>query len=175
MSYIITVFLSLFTTSDEAEALQRTAPRYLTAETAMENLMAARVSAAIYEVDADLLLSTAFFESRYKTDVVGPVVRGKTACGVMQPIMETKCVPQTLFEGYLIGAKHLQDWYRACRGDERCALLGYGGGYTLINACAEGPVMRVRGSRDVDICTIPEVRLHRARWIKKERAKRSQS
>jgi len=141
----------------------------------MENLQAARVAAVLFDVDADMLLSTAYFESRYTVDVVGPVVRGKTACGIMQPIMETKCVPQTLLEGYLIGAKHLQNWYRACRGNERCALLGYGGGYTLINACAEGPVMRERGGRDVDICTIPEVRLHRARWIKKERTKGSNS
>jgi hypothetical protein len=175
MSIIAAVLVFLFTSPNDADALRRTAPNDLTAPAAMEHLTSARIAASFYGIDADMLLSTAYFESRYTSSVVGPVVAGKTACGVLQPTMETKCVGQTVLEDYLDGAKHLQDWYRACRGNERCALLGYGGGYALIKSCAEGPVMRERGGRKVDLCTIPDIRQFRARWIKKERAKRSNS
>jgi hypothetical protein len=175
MSIIAAVLVLLFSSSDDADALRRTAPDDLTSVAAAEHLAAARFAAEVYGIDADMLLSTAYYESRYTSGVVGPVVSGKTACGVMQPTMEAKCGTQTVLSDYLDGAKHLKDWYQACRGNERCALLGYGGGYVLIKGCAEGPVMRTRGGRDVDLCTIPDIRLFRARWIKKERTKRSNS
>jgi hypothetical protein len=172
MSIIAAVLVFLFTSTDDADALRRTAPNDLTTEAAMEHLTSARMAAVLYGIDADMLLSTAYYESRYTSGVIGPVVSGKTACGVLQPTMETKCTGQTVFEDYLDGAKHLKDWYQACRGNERCALLGYGGGYALIKSCAEGPVMRERGGHDVDLCTaIPDTRQFRARWIKKERTK----
>jgi hypothetical protein len=171
MSTIFTVLTWLLASSNDAEALRKTAPSYLTTETAGEQLIAARIAAATYRLDADLLLSTAYYESRYTANVVGPVVRGKTACGVMQPIMETKCVGQTFAEGYLEGAKHYRGWYDACRGNERCAILGYGGGYALIKKCAEGPLNVERSGKTFDLCTLPDVRLGRARWIKRLRSR----
>lgn len=175
MSTIITLITWLLASSNDAEALRKTAPSYLTSNTAGEHLAAARSAAATYGIDADLLLSTAYYESRYTANVVGPVVRGRTACGVLQPTMETACVPQTFTEGYLEGAKHYRAWYDACRGNERCAILGYGGGYALIKKCAGGPVNVERSGKTFDLCTLPEVRLNRARWMKRLRAQQSNS
>lgn len=172
MMHAIALVLSLFVSTEDVEALRVTAPSYLTLKTAQEHLAAARLASTVYGVDADTVLSTAYYESRYTSGVVGPVVARKTACGVMQPTMEASCHTKTVLEDYLDGAKHLKDWYHACHGDERCALLGYGGGYALIKSCGEGPVMRERGGRNVDLCMIPDIRLARARWIKKERARR---
>jgi hypothetical protein len=169
MSTIITVLTWLLTSSPDVEALRKTAPNYLTTETARDHLVAARLAAEAYNLDADMLLSTAFFESRYTLNVVGPPVRGKHACGVMQPTMETKCVSETLLEGYFNGAKHYRTWYQACGNDTRCAILGYGGGYALINRCKEGPLNVERAGQTVDLCTLPDIRLGRARWIKKLR------
>jgi hypothetical protein len=169
MFTIITVLTWLWASSPDVEALRKTAPRYLTTETAAEHLVAARLAASAYNLDADMLLSTAYYESHYMLNVVGPLVRGKRACGVMQPIMETKCESETLLAGYFVGAKHYRAWYDACRGNERCAILGYGGGYALINRCKEGPLNVERAGRTVDLCTLPDIRLGRARWIKKLR------
>ena len=169
MSTIIAVLTWLLTPSSDVEALRKTAPNYLTTETARNHLVAARLAAATYNLDPDMLLSTAYYESRYTPNVVGPLVRGKRACGVMQSIMETQCVSETLLEGYSTGAKHYRAWYQACRNDERCAILGYGGGYNLINRCKEGPLHVERAGRTVDLCTLPDIRLGRARWIKRLR------
>jgi hypothetical protein len=172
MTTIITLITLLLASPGDATALCKTAPSYLTIETASTHLVAARIAAATYAVDVDLLLSTAYYESRYTVNVVGPTVRGKVACGVMQPTMEMKCAEApTLLNGYLEGAKHYRDWYDACRGNERCAILGYGGGYALIKKCAEGPLNVERRGKTFDLCTLPDVRLGRARWIKRLRSR----
>ena len=172
MSIIVAVLSYFLTSPSDAEALRKTAPSYLTAETAREHLAAARFAAAVHDVDPDLLLSIAWFESRYTINVVGPEVRGKHACGVLQPIMEKGCPSNpTLLGGYLEGAGHLRTWLDASRGDLRTAMLGYAGGYALIKACSEGKLLVERGGRQVDLCTVVDARLYRMRWIQRARTR----
>jgi hypothetical protein len=174
MSALITLLTLLLTPPQDVEALRSTAPSYLTTDTAREHLLAARVAAASYNLDADLLLAIAWYESRYTVNAIGPLVRGKRACGVMQPIMENGCQKNpTLMEGYLEGAKHVRTWLDASRGDMNLAMLGYAGGYALINKCKEGPLMVTRGKREVDLCTVGHIRTARARYIQRARTKRS--
>jgi soluble lytic murein transglycosylase-like protein len=172
MSLLFTLLALLSPAPEDTEALRSTAPTYLTIETAREHLVAARVAADVYGVDADLLLSIAWFESRYTADVVGPVVKGKRACGVMQSIMKDGCPKNpTLSDGYLEGAKHLRDWLDASRNDLRTAILGYAGGYALIKACNKGKLMVERAGRQVDLCTVVDTRLYRMRLIQRARAR----
>ncbi len=176
MSILFTLLTLLFPTPEDVEGLRRTAPSYLTTETARDHLVAARVAGAVYSVDPDLMLSIAWFESRYTVNVVGPEVRGKHACGVMQPIMETGCPKNpTLLGGYFEGAAHLRTWLNAAHGDMRTAMLGYAGGYALIKACADGPLMVERGGRQVDLCTVVDARLYRMRWIQRARVNTARS
>ena len=129
MSAIITLISLLLITPQDVEALRITAPQSLTTETAHEHLVDARIAGWSFDVDPDLLLSIAWFESRYTVDAVGPNVRGKHACGVLQPIMEDGCQKKpTLLGGYLEGAKHLRAWLDASRGNLHTAMLGYAGG-----------------------------------------------
>jgi len=172
MSIIFIILNALLAPPSDAEALRSTAPSYLTAETAKEHLFAARVAGGVYDVDPDLLLAIAYYESRYTVNVVGPEVRGKHACGVLQPTMERACdTAPTLLNGYIEGAAHVRDWVRAARGNMDMAMLGYAGGYALINACAEGEVLVERGGRQVDLCTVVGARLQRMRRIQHTRTR----
>jgi hypothetical protein len=172
MSIIFVIISALLAPQSDAEALRSTAPSNLTLESAGAHLFAARVAGGVYDVEPDLLLSIAWYESRYIAKVVGPWVRGKRACGVMQPIMEKACDPNpTLLGGYLEGAGHVRAWIRAARGDMNKAMLGYAGGYALINACAEGKVLVERGGRQVDLCTVVGARLQRMRRIQHARTR----
>jgi hypothetical protein len=167
MSIILAVLSLLFPTPDRVEALRVSAPSYLTTETAREHLTAAQAAAVQHDLEPELLLAIAYRESRYTVNVTGPEVRGKHACGVMQPLMETACRSQTLLEGYLVGARHLRGWLdtKTCRGDLRCAMLGYAGGYSLLKGCAAGKVLVERSGRKVDLCTIPAITFARAKRI----------
>ena len=157
-------FLVWLTPPHDVAALQRTAS--LSSDAAAENLAAARLAGAAYRIDPDLLLAIAWRESRYQSDAIGPVVRGKRACGVMQPIMRGRCVAPRLLDGYLEGARHLREWMRAT-GSQHDALVGYAGGYAMIERCKLGPIERERAGRVVDLCSAPELR--RAAWIRRER------
>ena len=53
----LAILLRILCGPGEAEALRSTAPADLTVETARENLIAARIAAAEYHVDPNLLLS----------------------------------------------------------------------------------------------------------------------
>lgn len=170
MSALLTLLALLFPPPADVEALRSTAPSCLTTETARQHLVAARFAGAVYNVDPDLMLGIAWYESRYITTVVGPVVKGKRACGVMQSIMKDGCPKNpTLEDGYLEGAKHLREWLDASRNDLHTAMLGYAGGYALIKACKGGKLMVVRGGRQVDLCTVGDVRINRGRWIQRTR------
>jgi hypothetical protein len=159
-------FLVWLTPSPDIVALQRTAS--LRSNTAAENLAAARLAGAAYKLDPDLLLAIAWRESRYQSEAIGPVVRGKRACGVMQPIMHEQCIAPRLLDGYLEGARHLREWMRVTRS-QRDALVGYAGGYAMIEKCKLGPIVRARAGGEVDLCSTPELR--RAAWIRRERAR----
>lgn len=165
MIEIVFALVAWLTPAEDAAALQRTA-RELEADAAIENLAAARVAGALYSIDPDLLLAIAYKESRYRTDVIGPPVRGKRACGVMQPIMREACPEQSLLAGYLEGAAHLRRWIQATP-NLLTALQGYAGGYSMIEKCKLGPVERERAGLVIDLCTARELR--RARWIRQER------
>lgn len=176
MSIILTLFTALATAlglvrQTESDALRQTAPAYLTTpEKAAEHLAAATFAGERFSVDPTLLLAIAYRESRYTPNVQGPAVRGRHACGLMQPLMHQQgCEPQTVFAGYLEGAKHLRVWMdtKSCAGDVRCALLGYAGGYSLLKRCVAGPVVVERGGRTADLCKlIPGSTTSRARWIR---------
>lgn len=169
---IILILLALLCPSPEAvEALRQSAPKYLTTESAQAHYTASQAAAVWYGVEPELLLAIAYRESKYTVDTVGPTVRGKVACGVMQPLMETSCSTQTLLDGYMTGAKHLRHWLdtKTCRGVLRCAMLGYAGGYALLRACADGPVLVDRNGRQFDLCTIPAITFARAKRIQPHR------
>lgn len=174
LNLIIWVLTATASPSDVA-AFQRFAPQYLTTDTARDHLVSARYAGLAYDLDPDLLLSVAWFESRYTPAVVGPNVNGKHACGIMQPLMHgSTCPTQTLVAGYLEGAEHLRTWLdtKTCRGNLHCALLGYGGGYHLLKQCNEGPVMVERSGRTVDLCHIvSDVRVATMRRIQRLRGR----
>lgn len=157
---LIRIAIAIFTpTSDaDAEALHRFAPQDVTVDAAREHVWAARVAAATYGVDADLILALSYHESRFTDGVVAVEAGGRVSCGVMTPTPTTKCVKKSLLDQYLEGTKHWAvDWRHA--GDvhsEREALLGYAGGYRLLRACRQGPVLRHKTTGD-DLCRTPEV------------------
>lgn len=167
MIELVFALLVWLTPPHHVAALQRTAS--LSSADAAANLAASRLAGAAYKLDPDLLLAIAWRESRYQPGAVGPVVRGKRACGVMQPIMRGRCVAPRLLDGYLEGARHLREWMRATR-DRHLALVGYAGGYAMIAKCKLGPLVRERAGGAVDLCSTPELR--RASWIRRERARR---
>lgn len=160
MQFLLRILLAIVTpTSDaDAEALHRFSPNEVTVDRAYEHVWAARVAAAFYDVDADMVLAISWHESRFTDNVVAAEPGGRVSCGAMTPYPTSKCVSKSLLEQYLDGARHWAvDWRRA--GDVRSeheALLGYAGGYYLIRSCREGPVFRYKTSGD-DLCKTPEV------------------
>ena len=156
----------------DASALQRTARSYLDLEAAREHVAAARVAGSVYKIDPDLLRAIAWRESRYRVDAVTRERSGKLSCGLMMVTMPLgePCPPHTILDGYLAGAAHLRSWIRLTR-DTRKALLGYAGGYPTIARCEAGPIIRVRGGVEVDMCSLPE--LKRAAWIRQGRSRPS--
>lgn len=183
---MLTIILAWFVSNADAEALVRTAPLYLTTETAVEHLSAARLAGAKFKVDPDWLLSMASHESNYDTKARTAEPGGKTSCGVMTPIPKAVCEDRSMLAGYIEGAEHIAGWlYHGARHNEywsqHISLLGMAGGYALIDACeapegqkrsALGPVWKVRKDGHADnICLTPEVFLWRASWIKRERLK----
>lgn len=161
----------------EAEGLARTAPTYLSAASARERIVAAHLAAEETGTDENLLLSIAWHESRYTPKVVSNEPGGMVSCGEMTPEPISKCPSDsTLLSEYRAGSRHLRTWMDAAKGDLRVALTGYAGGYWLISGCAKGPVWRERanGHKD-DICGTADVFLARARWIERERRRRSAS
>lgn len=174
MSHVLWLVLSIFFPSDEdVEALRQSAPSYLTTETAREHLVWARVASMESNVKPDLVLAIAWNESRYTVDAITHEIGGKISCGVMTPIPtkdkeSCKDITASLANGYRAGAGHLRTWLDACRQNETCAILGYAGGYRLINACKEGPVLREYKGVEIDKCkTIPAKLLWRAKLIGK--------
>lgn len=166
MIAIITLLLRLGSVYD-AEAVRTTAVQYLTTTSAVKHLQAARVAGAKYDVDPSLLLSIAYFESRYDPTEITREPRGKTSCGVMTPVpRKGRCVPGGVRSGYDEGAEHFRYWLDSwrCRGSIRCALLGYSGGGHLIRACRGGVHVR----RGKNLCSyVPGSRLDRAELIKR--------
>lgn len=170
---VVTLLIGLLLTAPgdagDAAGLRATAPQYLNAGTAVLHLTAARAAGSVYGLDPDLLLSIAHHESRY-TVARTPEAGGLTSCGVMTPQPLAKCDSTSVTGGYLEGAAHLRKWVDNTR-DQRTALLGYGGGYRAIKACAAGPVTRVRAGRTVDLCSVVDIFLGRAYAIKRSRSR----
>jgi soluble lytic murein transglycosylase-like protein len=154
MSWIISLWLALQSTTAEAEALRSTAPAYLTPWSAGQHLGAARIAAASYDVDAAAILAIAYHESRFfvgtrthePPDSGGP----RVSCGVMTPVPKRYCDAQdlTLLGGYQAGAAHLRQWMDVCHAMDRwkhdvhdveilrCALWAYAGGSGFRKRCA---------------------------------------
>jgi hypothetical protein len=160
MQIFFRILLAIVTpTSDaDAEGLHRFAPEEVTVEIAHEHVWAARVAAATYDVDADMVLAISYHESRFQNGVVAAEKGGRVSCGAMTPYPTNTCTQKSLLAQYLDGTRHWGvDWRRA--GDvhnEHEALLGYAGGYLLIRACRQGPVLRHETWGD-DLCRTPEV------------------
>jgi len=171
MHEVIIALFTLFTSLADrpaAEALISTAKdTRLTVETAAQHVAAARFAAVLTDTDPDLLLGIAHFESRYRIDVIGPLVRGKRACGVMQHTPLKRCPKSSLLRDYLVGARHLADWIRAQRGNLERALTGYAGGYALLARCDRKEPLRA--------CSIARLHQARAKRIKRARERRSAS
>jgi hypothetical protein len=166
MEQLIAAVFTLFTSIVDvpaAEALVSTAKdTKLTVETATLHVASARFAGILTDIDPDLLLAISHHESRYQPTVVGPLVRGKRACGVMQHVpITTKCPEPSILRDYVNGAKHLAGWIRAQRGDLKRALIGYAGGYALLDLCDRGEAPRT--------CTIANYHLARAKRIKRAR------
>jgi len=157
---LLRVMVAIFTPASDAdaEALHHFSPEEVTVDRAYEHVWAARVAAAIYDVDADMVLAISWHESRFTANVVAAEPGGRVSCGAMTPYPTKKCVAKPLLAQYLDGTRHWAvDWAHA--GDvrnEHEALLGYAGGYSLIRACRQGPVLRHVTQGD-DLCKTPEV------------------
>lgn len=180
MLQIIVWFLASFFGRDaDSERLRASAPNYLDANQAVLHLWSARIATFAAELpthDADnLILAIAWHESRYQVGTVSIEAGGRVSCGVLTPEPVAKCPEQTtIVDEYLTGARHLRGWFDACRGNRRCALLGYAGGYRAIRACAQGPVLR-HGDRGDDLCRTPEVFEWRARLLSSPKRSRETS
>lgn len=163
----------------DGEALAKTAPEFLDVIEAAHHVAGAEMAGWRYHVDPNLLLSIAAHESHYQQAARGPEPGGLVSCGVMTPVPKATCDNEPgifgdeddLFNGYNAGAEHLRAWLDATHGDLHTALVGYAGGYAMINACKAGPITRTRGGREVDLCTIADVFTARARWIRASRAR----
>jgi hypothetical protein len=160
MQIFLRILLAVLTpTSDaDAEGLHRFAPNDVTVQDAYQHVWTARIAAAYYDVDADMVLAISYHESRFTNNVVAKEAGGRVSCGAMTPYPTTDCVAKSLLEQYLDGTRHWAlDWGHA--GDVRNAremLLGYAGGYSLIRGCRQGPVLRHKTNGD-DLCKTPEV------------------
>ena len=168
---LLAVLLTWLVPDAAAAGLARTAPEPMPLPVARAHLARAALASAVHRVDPALVLAIAAHESHYDEGAVTPEPGGLYSCGVMTPVPGAPCRPQTVLEGYLAGAAHLRGWIGGpgspCHGNLRCALLGYAGGGErgLIGACKAGPVHLRPG---VDTCSIAEVFLARARWIRRE-------
>jgi hypothetical protein len=157
---IFRVVMTILTpTSDaDAEALHRFSPQEVSVAQASKHVWSARVAAAVFGVDPDMVLAISWHESRFTESVVAAEPGGRVSCGTMTPFPTRSCAAKSLLEQYLDGARHWAiDWGRA--GDVRSpreALLGYAGGYYLIRACRQGSVLRHETWGD-DLCRTPEV------------------
>jgi len=162
---ILRVVLAIFTPISDADArgLHRFTPDEVTIDRSYAHVWAARVAAAVYDVDADMVLAISYHESHFQEDVATVESGGRVSCGAMTPYPTDTCTPKSLLSQYLDGTRHwVIDWRRA--GDvrsEREALLGYAGGYSLIRNCRQGPVLRYKTNGD-DLCRTPEV----FKWIR---------
>lgn len=160
MQIFLRILLAVLTPASDtdAEGLHRFAPNEVTVEAAYQHVWAARVVGAIYAVDPDMVLAISFHESRFTDNVVAKEPGARVSCGVMTPYPTATCETKSLLAQYLDGARHWAvDWRRA--GDvrnEHEALLGYAGGYALIRACRQGPVLRNK-TEGADLCKTPEV------------------
>ena len=153
MDWFISIWLACQSTPAEVQALQKTAPAYLTLVSAAQHLGAARVAGARYSVDPVVLLSVAYHESRFVVDLRTRESGGRVSCGVMTPTPQASCDPAelTLLGGYLAGAAHLRTWIDVCQAadhgrhdidDEviqRCALWAYVGGRSFHVVCEAHP------------------------------------
>lgn len=140
---VAAIIVALLAVPSDAEGetltLASTAPEYLSDSTADEHLAAARKAGEAHDVDPAVLLSIAYYESRYQHSARTKEPQGKTSCGVMTPIPKRKCVSGTIEAGYEEGAAHLRGWLNVTGGNLRRAMIGYAGGYALLRACAKGP------------------------------------
>lgn len=160
MQIILRITLAFLSpTSDaDAEALHRFAPNEVTVDRARDHIWAARVAAAVYGVDEAMILAVAYHESRFQADAVTHEVGGRVSCGAMTPIPQKTCTKKTLLEQYLDGTEHWANDWKHAGGlqNEHEVLLGYAGGYRLIYACRQSPVLRHKTTGD-DLCKTPEV------------------
>ena len=161
--YVIRIVWALLSPLDprDVEGLQTYAPSHLTLEQAADHFYAARLASVIHHQDVYMILAIAEHESNFQQRAITKEVGGKVSCGVLTPIpthSQEECDRQTssLLAGYLTGAEHVHVWGHA--GDVRSAteaLRGVGGGYILIRACREGPVLRKKPPHD-DLCNIAD-------------------
>lgn len=161
MTWLLALLFSLAAppSSGQVDTFRKTAPDYLTTETARQHLVVARAAGALHRVPVEVILSLAWHESRYIPTTRTPEPGNRVSCGPMTPVPQRRCSASelTVVGGYDAGAAHLAMWLGLCHGSMRCALLAYAGGFTLVHSCA---------NRDDGGCAFPDVILQRARWIR---------
>src|ERR1043166_7781087 len=153
---IIKVLLANVEAPPLARAVMNSAP-HLTIAQAHEHVVAAKL-AATKGISAELLLGMAYVGSRYIPFGVSRMERGRRMmgipkwksppryvtgpyfCGVSQVAAKMswkRCLEfQDLNTSYRTSATELMSWVKMCRKIKkpgmRCALLGYGGGFPMI-------------------------------------------
>lgn len=103
------------------------------------HFVVAFIAACLTGTDPTLLLTIAWHESRWTSNVVSPEPGKRVSCGAMTPMPVARCRDAPLLEQYLSGARHLRTWMDVCEGAMPCALRGYAGGFSLIYLCAREP------------------------------------
>lgn len=180
LDFLLAIAIALLADNDDVAALRDSAPAYLTLDTAREHIGAARMAADRYGVDVNLVLSIAYFESRYQPTAFGREHHGLFSCGLMGvgPVQACDQAELTIIDGYLAGARTLRNWMDTARrarhhpANDRagriiadcvdklprpqCAMLGYAGGWDLIEVCTNGQHPN---------CEIPNQRFGRAALI----------
>lgn len=148
-SRIVSTMFALITAlavPDDVERLHATSPQDLTYAQAAEHLRCAKVAEQVTGEDHATLLAIAWHETHFTPGYAQPEpadsVTGaaRESCGVMTPEpLPAPCVPATLVQQYIAGARHLAVW-RARRGTR--ALDAYAGGNWLATGCQVGPVLK---------------------------------
>ncbi len=131
MIYLLTLLHLLSADPADVASLRDSATDCTFVGSPATHLATAEVVAQVFDIDATLLLSIAHHESCFSN----VVVTGR-ASGVMQTI--TARPPETLIEGYTLGAAEIRSWLVASHGSMRVALAGYSGGWATFHACREG-------------------------------------
>lgn len=162
MDNFILKLIALWISSADAERLHRSAPHLIhSAQEAAIHIAGAKVGLTIAKLPMNewgVLMGLAWHESKFDFDKIFVEKNGKLSCGITTsiPVVTMHECEINIARGYVLSAEHLRDWLSMHSHLEptrhlsrREAFQGIAGGWPLIKACLDGPVLNPWG---VDKC-----------------------